>query len=976
MTGRAPAHRLLALLLTAVAAPAAEPVIQESERSFTIRSPRLEATVADGVIVGLRSLAGEVHADPATAELDQPRGLGHLSGDPQAVERLHMPWGNAAMNQALPAGGRYPTQHHPHPGSAYRAERVPGGIKATWTGLTNGQQQFPAEALTVELTVDPASGEIHFRATGGSPDGGVYGVQVPLANLHPDHRFYVPSFGGLYYDQAMRPALITLGGNPFWEAPVFAAEGRRDTLGVWVENAAMPQDFFFLNWTGKSFSAAIEHLNPMPFEERREVQSVTWHLDVFPGGWVEAMTPYKRFYERTFAADLARRDAVGWADRIRVIIDECGHTDEEYQRLGELFPPDTLLFHDWNARAPQFDHDLPDWTPREGYVDKVKRLHQRGFRAMAYVNSYCVNYNSPVYQRDQLDRVALLRTIRGIYRYTQRAARDQLKDGQLLYLDPLSAGWRKYHVDQMIWWLETTGTDANYEDTAGACGDFGNGVVDGLAGQQGTIAEFRELLQRNPTVPMSAEYGPAPVAFAVKWPLRYQQVWGNDATRAWWITHMRPVETWLFGHRPWIPTIRAGSGFARHVVLGCADALGGVAQIATTGGRLEAARGDLVQMLQRARLFASKQLTPVFPPERQPADLACWYQDQDGRRYAYYAGEQCQKLVGPDGKSLYERVFGRNQVGTELSLPGWPASQDGKLVGLDPAGRYALVPEMGEAPAVRLAGIPEGVRLRRYYTDDRFQVITLTPAGEAAPKSGSIRLLTDQRFDAVVLNDAVVEPLEQQPANGYATPFPASFVLISGEVEQPAPATWLGSDQEATGRLIGLDDGLDRGGVYTIKHRRPFPVPGEPKPPLFRYLNGGGDAEPTMDYLFRVPSADCAVVVYLRNTQKKYGNAEIARIYLNGRPVHERDLGPVRNPDWQEGMDPALKSLWDTDLHAWRVPLGHLAGRPVLFTIATDDKADNNADELWWSRPKLVADPDQKPRYERLIEDQWVPDGQ
>lgn len=60
------------------------------------------------------------------------------------------------------------------------------------------------------------------------------------------------------------------------------------------------------------------------------------------------------------------------------------------------------MFQIWNARKPNFDTELPDWTPRKGYVEGVERLHKHGFKAMAYVNTYCANYMSPVWKRDNL----------------------------------------------------------------------------------------------------------------------------------------------------------------------------------------------------------------------------------------------------------------------------------------------------------------------------------------------------------------------------------------------------------------------------------------------------------------------------------------------------------------------------------------------------------------------------------------------
>src|SRR5690606_35212803 len=125
------------------------------------------------------------------------------------------------------------------------------------------------------------------------------------------------------------------------------------------------------------------------------------------------------------------------------------------------------------------------------------------------------------------------------FKYNQRQTFENARDGQLLYLDPLSARWRAYHTDMMIRWRAETGTDANYEDTGGTTGDFGNGVVDGVSGAQGGVEQFRELLARNGDVPMSAEFCPDAIAFAVRWPLRYQQVWGSKATRETWFERQR-----------------------------------------------------------------------------------------------------------------------------------------------------------------------------------------------------------------------------------------------------------------------------------------------------------------------------------------------------------------------------------------------------------------------------------------------------
>ena len=88
------------------------------------------------------------------------------------------------------------------------------------------------------------------------------------------------------------------------------------------------------------------------------------------------------------------------------------------------------------------------------------------------------------------------------------------------------------------------------------------------------------------------------------------------------------------------------------------------------------------------------------------------------------------------------------------------------------------------------------------------------------------------------------------------------------------------------------------------------------------------------------------------------------------------DFGPHPNPDWKEGMDPAQKTIWPTNIHGWFVPLGAMAEQPVLITIATDAKGENNADQIWWSRPVLVQDAAQQAKFVEFTEKGEVPEEQ
>lgn len=978
-------RHLLPLLLATSAAFAA-PAVTVEPRGFTITTPRLSATIRDGVIVTVKDLkTGELHADAAVDEVAMPRGLGHMAGNMPEMQKLHSPWGNQQMKQDVPPGTAFPTMHWPAPDAKFATSKLPTGLRATWTGLMNATAKFPAESLTLDCWVDASTGQLLFKASASSPESGIYGVQVPLANLHPDHRMYVASFGGVMYDRTAGPGLITLGGTPFWEAPLVAIEGRQGSLGLWIEDATFKPSFFFLNWTGKSFSTAIESLNYMPYEQQKSIESPVWHLDAFPaGGWVDALTPYKQWYAKDFAPEMKTRAATKWADKIRVIVDHATPTDDVYRHLALTFDPETVLIHDWNARAPEFDHELPDWTPRAGYVDKVRMAHKYGFHTMAYVNTYCANYKSPVWQRDKLDDFALLRSYPGIYKYPEKPLSfADIKQDQLLYLDPLSPRWRQYHTDMMLSWRKETGTDANYEDVGGTAGDFGNGTIGGLTGAQGGTEQFRELLRRNPEVPMASEYAPDHMAFAVRWPLRYQQVWGNAATRVWWMEHQRPISAYIHGPLayPWIPIINAESDFGRNVVVACSDALGGMAQLMATPTELEALTGMAYHMKRRAQLFAHRQLTPAFPKGLWASDLSCVYADRDGRQYKYTATPQVQRMNGPDGHPVYERITGLSEFDTPLTIPGWPAGTEDKVMGLNPEIRYALSPGRHDRTKVQIQALPSGIKVSRYESTPQRTVLALTPTSEGPSfdRPMPVTILPTFKPLAVLINDKPADlPVwdektkTAQPVT-YTVTFPAYLVFVEANPAQPKVGESFGEERQK-GRYIVMSSGLERGGEYVTPHFAAWPTPGEKTNPNYALLAGGSEAEVALDYLVRVPGPSAMLKVYLRNTQTRYGNSMIGRVYLNGREAHAYDFGPVKNPQWKDGDDPATRVLWDTDVHAWYIPVGHLAGQPLAVTIASDAKGENNADMLWWARPSFVEDPAQQAKFLRLRDNEQLPE--
>ncbi|MDD2600465.1 MAG: DUF6259 domain-containing protein [Kiritimatiellae bacterium] len=953
-----------------------EVTIDRPGRSFTIQTERLEATFRDGRIVHLRNLlTGELIADEQLAETSIPSGLGHLSGGVAAMSKIHSPWGTLGLADALTAN-----YHFPATDSAFTCERTGQGVLAEWSGLQADALRFPEETLRIEAETD-ANGALVFRASATSPTGGVFGVTVPLVNLRPAARFFLPSFGGMMFDANIKPALRTFGEAPFNEAPAMAVECGRGSLALWKEDGEFYPYFTYFSWSGKSFAFAFEHLNLMPFDSHKRVDSVSWRLDVTDGGWIKALTPYKRWYAAHFAQELKIREGVDWADKIRVVIDDLDPKTNVLERVTTLFPPETILRHEWNARAPEFDTDLPDWTPRKGYIDAVGVFHKHKIKTMAYVNTYCAEYNSPVWKRDNLSKRFLTRkyslgdygkaskdrTMNALIGDVQGpAAADQfagIKDGHFFYGDPLHSGWRNYHAEQMVWWQRTTGTDANYEDTAGCAGDFGNGVIEGKFGAQGSVAMMRELLERQPEVPMASEYGPDAIAFAVKWPLVYAQVWGGEEFRAHRKHAQFPVNAYLFGYRIWMPTINAGTDLLKHVVTACSDAAGGMGMASASLEALACRSGFTGHMTWRAELFARRGLTPFFDPSIREPNLVCMYQDNAGGHYRYTDNGRVQRMTGPDGIDLYARVENTNQLETALCIPGWPAVTGNTLFGLNPDARYALFPPAGEQSLpLQINALPEGVFVRMCRHDDNYMLLVLDRVKQSkGPMQGVVPVTLNRVFETVSINNKTRPLTTSAEEVKLDVTFPAHIlfaaVVPASNFGEPLEQEFAKLKLRKVSLATGLQDLILTNNMSALEF--PLAVPGMEKPQRAITLWGPG-WENNVDFLMRVPTRSAALRVYTRAGDRPYGDSTIAKLYINGTCVKAQD-GRRPNPEWKSGMPAKEKSLIDADLHEWIVPIGDHVGNAILVTIASDPKRDDNCDQQWISIPVLIEDEAQQP---------------
>jgi len=937
--------------------------VVEHDHSFTAVTERLEATFEDGMIVHLvNRKTGEVIADRKNNDRAVPTGMGCLNNDIPSLRKFHIPW---HIHDGLPPETPMPNYRRPCEQSKYAIGKSGTGVCATWVGLFNGVDFFPDDMLSINVGVD-SNGALTVQTSGTSKDPGVFGAVTPLINISPEAKFILPHFGGMEFvsrggDGAMiKPSLKTFNTAPFYEAPIMAMEMKESSVGMWFENSTFRNYQVFFNFSGKTFSFSFELHNLMPVEKHKDIAGGTVKLDCFPGGdWKAAMTPYRDWYENHFKDEIKVRDAVKWARDINVIMDLSATDTDTLSKVAGAFPKEAVMFHNWYARKPKFDTELPDYTPNDAYVEQVRGIQSFGFKTMAYVNTLCANYNSPVWEKDNISDFFLTRKdslwqykgavntnkemgemLIGTINYVE--GRDQfsgLKDGQLYYGDPLSTRWREHHANLMRRWNTLTGTDANYEDTAGLVGDTGNGTVDGLSAGLGSVAQMRLLQKTQPKTPMASEYGPDAIAFAVVWPLNYVQMWGDEGFRRFRLHRQHPVTVFLYGYRTWIPYLKAGTDYLRHVVTGCSDALNGMGMMAA-GPTMQDERGFEGHQMHRSRVFAERGLQPYFPCGRYEKNIRSMFKDKNGKLYSYYDDGKLQQLLDPDGIALYGRIDGLDRVATELVLPSWPVYDDGMIFGLDPKNSYALFPKSKAASAIlRIRELPGGARLGKYYETPDGVFLELRSNSKAS-KETAVAIEFNRDYEHVYVND---QELPFSRTLTVRSGFPLRLQAVNNSAVRPFNEPF--ADAIKT-RTIGESGIFEADGTPIFGA---IPSDGKSRKAMM-YCNG------QTDFLVAVPSSDSSLVTYIQNKSATAGNGSIARILVNGKLIREFDCHVKQDPE------PEKKAIYvfDTKVRKWTVPLGAYAGKTVWITLLTDYKGDRNSDSQWWTLPMLVRDAAQK----------------
>ncbi len=662
--------------------------------------------------------------------------------------------------------------------------------RSIWTDqatLTEAREVAPLKArlifehgqndIRLFISVDESTGDLLIEQEGISDTAGVYGIQWGCGNLNTKNLdLILPADGGQIIN-AMAPFTSRSFSYPFsWEVQLAILQGEQG--GFFVRGADETFQFKVLHYEKyfESFALGFETENQAPFDALTSAQSVVWRLNTYTGDWRVPARQYRDWMEQTFKP--WRLDEMpAWVREIGLVVTyidprlDIGILD----RLAEQVDPARTLLYLSQWRRDPFDINFPDYTAKPEFGGFVEAAHQRGFRVMAHVNLIGVNADHPRYAEFQKFQYRNPWTGNLMGWFWDRT---DMPRNRIAAINPASAEFRKYFVQQLKEVWQRYGVDAFFLDVSNLVANDANGLIEGLNSGQGNVLLHKELAAVMPGVVFGGESLHEVTFFRESFAQRWKNPPRWDPTRR---STPHPISAFLFSPYtvPYgylaLPNPDQGiqlyqEYLASYEIWGVLPTLR-LSSVADLGPE----RVRTQELLSVARTWQQHGLKPDFESDWTP-DTLFQYVGEDGEIAALRKTETGATLVLPEASLGYERVLGVTQVETERNIPHWRAYNETTLLGLHPEKSYFLSDTPRDFSQVHINALPDGVSVTESRVTENAALFRL----ERMDISHEIDLLSEMHL----VRTGIVHKGKELPRQRGAT-FQKTEVTIAG-VQKPA----------------------------------------------------------------------------------------------------------------------------------------------------------------------------------------------
>ena len=595
-----------------------------------------------------------------------------------------------------------------------------GGIWTNQATLTEARKVAPLRArlvfeqgqneIRLFIAVDENTGDLLLEQKGFSGTEGVYGIQWGCRNLDVRNLdLILPADGGQIINTISPFTSRSFNYPGSWEVQLAIMQGEQG--GFFVRGADETFQFKVLHYEKyvDSFALGFETQNQAPFDALTSAKSVVWRLNTYSGDWRVPARQYRDWMEQTFKP--WRLDEMpAWVGEIGLVVTyidpglDVGILDK---LADQVDPTKTLLYlNQW--RKDPFDVNFPDYTAKPEFGRFVEVARQYGFRVMPHVNLIGVSPYHPVYAELQKFQYRNLWNGNPMGWFWDRT---DIPKNRIAAINPASAEFRKYFVQQLKEVWQKYGVDAFFLDVSSRVENDANGLIEGLNAGQGNVLLHKALAAAMPGVVFGGESLHEVTFFRESFAQRWKNPPQWDPTRRS-IPH--PISAFLFSPYtlPYgylgLPNPDSGLQLYQeylesYEIWGVLPTLR-LSSVADLGPE----RVRTQELLSIARTWQQRGLRPDFESDWTPNTLF-QYVGEDGEIATLKKTETGATFVLPEESLGYERVFGVTQVKTQRNLPHWRTYNETTILGLHPEKSYFLSDTPRDFSQVHINALPAGI---------------------------------------------------------------------------------------------------------------------------------------------------------------------------------------------------------------------------------------------------------------------------
>jgi hypothetical protein len=567
-------------------------------------------------------------------------------------------------------------------------------------GRESAQIEYRDETRVALMVVGlDADGEIFLRFQSRSAVPGLRSMfwGIMGVDLTPG-RLVIPAQAGTYYDLHSVPSLLGLDYPVHWEAQMVAFEHDKAGFFFYCRDGVPHYKRLLGSRETGTLDFGFEMFAVAPWNASTTTPELEWRLDTFRGDWRTPADRYRKWADTAFRRETADGGRA-WVREIRAVITVQNLTPVIVDLLAQrLIPQKTLVYlTDW--RKDPYDVNYPDYRWKEQAREFITKARAAGFRIMLHTNTLGVSPNNPDFN-----------TVRDL----QMKGADELEllgwefdlpEGhprRLAYISPSSSTYRRLYIERIRPMMEELRPDAIHMDAGAAIVNDGNGLIEGMNTAQGLMQFHREILAAFPGVTLAGESTNEILApynwFAQRWPSS---------------SPPHPIGTYLYGDQVFF------YGFLDQPQPDEPDYTEYLKRYEGQGVQptpiinhpfdLSNERPGMARLFRMLRLWQENDLQPDWQSE-WGADLFR-HRNADGRVTAAVETQEHLVSLRIGEEYVYQRIRDANQMETTGFVPNWPAFDEQRIFGLDPARQYWLEADQRPANVPRITGLPEGLRV-------------------------------------------------------------------------------------------------------------------------------------------------------------------------------------------------------------------------------------------------------------------------